>query len=83
MSADPTGWQDDGSYIPCPECKLEPVVYEGPGVPVRQPGTIHRSTCPTVPHLSPEAQERLRAKMADIARCEREAWIKSRGAWIR
>lgn len=67
-----SGWQPDGSYVPCPKCGYEPAPHSGPGTPVRMPGTIHHSTCPTVPDLRPSPE--LLAQLAEIRACERRAW---------
>lgn len=70
-----TGWQPDGIYVPCPECRWAPPVEHNPppGRPVRRPGTSHYGDCPTIPRLSAEAQRELQAALDDIARCRRRA----------
>lgn len=74
MSAE-TGWQANGSYVPCPECRWAPAVERNPppGRPVQYPGTSHYGDCPTIPRLSPEAQRELQAALDEIARCRRRA----------
>ncbi len=71
-----TGWQPDGSYVPCPECEWTPAVERNspPGRPVHFPGTSHYGDCSTVPRLSPETQRQLQDALDDIARCRRRAW---------
>ncbi len=87
VTAVDTGWQEDGSYVPCPECQWTPSPDPpGPGVPVyaipHRPGSSgHRSTCPTVA-LSPEAQQRVRTKFDEIDRARRIAWANARNCWI-
>lgn len=75
-----TGWQKDGSYVPCPECHWAPRVERNPlpGVAVHMPGTTHHGDCPTVPRLTPEDEARLRADLDAIAECHRRAWAESR-----
>ena len=59
----------------CPECKYEPRTVElpFPSVVVPMPGTPHHTWCPTVPRLSPEAWERVQAKIDDVERARRRA----------
>lgn len=73
-----TGWQADGSYVPCPECKWRPPTWDGPGTPVRLAGTIHNGWCPTIPRLSPEAERELRARLKEFDDCRRRAWAHAR-----
>lgn len=75
MSASSTGWQKDGSYVSCQECKWAPPVERRPrpGQPVNHTGTVHYGDCPTIPRLSPEAQRRLHAALEESARCRRRA----------
>ena len=61
-----SGYQADGSYVPCPECRYVPPEDTSPSfavaIPVmpRKPGVaIHRGDCPTVPQVSRETQDRL------------------------
>ena len=75
---DETGWQSDGSYVPCPDCKVEPRMYDGPGTAVHMPGTVHDADCPRVPHLSPEAEAKLLADLREIDECRRRAWANAR-----
>lgn len=72
---DATGWQADGSYVPCPECRWVPPVERNPppGRPVRL-GTSHYGDCPTVPRLSPESEKRLREDLREMDRCRARAW---------
>lgn len=56
-----TGWQEDGSYVPCSECRWKP--------PTEHPG----SGAPA-PLLSREAQARLQADLDEMARCRHRAW---------
>jgi hypothetical protein len=68
-----TGWQRDGSYVPCPECRWEPRVERDPppGFPIHLPSTTHHGDCPTIPRLT-RAQERdLRDRLADMDRVRR------------
>lgn len=64
----------------CPECKATPAPHRGPGVPVRMPGTLHRSDCPTVAWMksTPESRARLQEKLDAITECERRAWREAR-----
>jgi hypothetical protein len=75
-----TGWQKDGSYIPCPECRWEPEKPRRPmiGTPLGRFGTIHYGDCSTVPRLSREAEKELRETLDDIDRCQRDAWANAR-----
>lgn len=72
-SSGPTGWQPDGSYVPCPACRWEPKPERNPapGVPIRHPGTTHYGDCPTVPRLSPEDERELRARLTEMDRVRR------------
>lgn len=66
-----TGWQEDGSYVSCPECLWEPAPEPRnklPGKVVRSPMTWHYSDCPTVPQLSPEKQKELQKRLDDMDR---------------
>lgn len=75
-----TGLQPDGSYIPCPECRYEPPVYDLPGEPIRMPGTTHRSDCPKVSLImDPEAAAKLRADLDAIRENHRRAWRDMQG----
>lgn len=81
MSGEGTGWQDDGSYVPCPECEWAPPIERNPPPGRRlggQTGTYHDGDCPTVPHLSPEAQRELQAALDEISRCRRRAMASAR-----
>ena len=80
VERNPTGWQADGSYIPCPECGWEPpkMRHEPPGVPVRLPGTTHHGDCPTVPRFSPEQERRLRDDIAEMDRVRRRGAAEGR-----
>ena len=77
----PIGWQEDGSYVPCPECRWKPEPErEGgpPGVAIhvmpRRPGSAtHHGDCPTVA-LSRDARERLETRLAEFDECRRRAW---------
>lgn len=77
-----TGWQPDGSYVPCPSCDWTPAPDNRPGVAIHWPGTTHRNDCPTIPRLSPEARAELQRKLEDIARAHRDAWRAARDMWI-
>jgi hypothetical protein len=79
-----TGWQDDGSYVPCPECGYTPAPDnpDMPGVAIHIPGTIHESSCPKVPNLSPEAADKLREKLKEMDRVRARGWAEARNAWI-
>ena len=70
MSAE-TGWQTDGTYVPCPVCGWEPEPDRGPGVLVRWPGTTHHRTCSRVPDLSPSPE--LLIKLREIEDAHRRA----------
>lgn len=61
----------------CPECRCEEPPHTGPGVPVKRPGTLHHAWCPTLPHLSPEAEEEMRRGLDQIADARRRAWAES------
>lgn len=80
LSRDPTpmrnktGWQPDDTYVPCPKCNYVPPRHEGPGIPVRMGGTIHKSDCPTIPRPSPEAERALRERLREMDRCRARAW---------
>lgn len=56
--ADVTGWQADGTYVPCPECQWAPRAERKPPPvrPVQFPGTSHHADCPTVPRLSSDIE---------------------------
>jgi hypothetical protein len=75
-----TGWQEDGSYVPCPECNWTPPVPRNPppGVPVRMPGTTHHGDCPTVPRLTPEQERKLHADLAEMDRVRRRGAAEAR-----
>lgn len=80
-----TGWQADGTYEPCDECRLLPEPdrdTDAPGVPIRMDYTaIHRGDCPKV-NLSREAQERLDRFIDEADRCRARAAVEARTAWI-
>jgi hypothetical protein len=62
----------------CSICKPDPLpAHRGLGVPVPLAGVRHRSDCPSLPHLSAEAKERLRVQLADIAAARRRAYVES------
>lgn len=71
-----TGWQKDGTYVPCQACKWEPPTERlfPASKALHFPGTTHHGDCPTIPHLTPEAEARLREDLAEMARCRRRAW---------
>lgn len=71
-------------YVPCPECHyIDPGLFsDGFGVPVRLGGTSHPQNCPTIPKLSPEAEERLRRDLEEMDRCRRRAEVESRNYFI-
>lgn len=78
MSAEPTGWQDDGTYVPCPECKWAPPA-ENPelaafSTPLHWGGTTHHGSCPVIPRLSPEDERALHDRLAEMDR------VRTRGA---
>lgn len=73
-----TGWQPDGSYMPCPACKWEPQPDDGPGRLVRFPGTTHSGDCPTIPRLSREQERELQAKLREMDECRARAWVEAR-----
>lgn len=79
-----TGWQRDGTYVSCPECKWAPPTERlyPPGKALHFPGTTHHGDCPTVPRLSPEADARLREDLAEMARCRRRAMADAHNYWI-
>lgn len=52
--------------------------YDGPGVPITLGGQRHKSSCPTVPHLSREAEAKLRADLDEMDRMRRRAEVESR-----
>lgn len=60
----------------CPDCKLIRKPYDGPdfGTPIEMPGMIHKNNCPRVPHLSKDADAKLREDLEEIRRCHRRAW---------
>lgn len=58
----------------CLICKPRLEVAEGPGVPVYQPGVIHRAECPTLPHLTAEQRAEFQAFCEELRRCQRRAW---------
>ena len=60
----------------CPVCKYTLPVdrYERPGKGILNPGTYHYNDCPTIPHLSAEAEARLQENLDEIACCRRRAW---------
>lgn len=66
----------------CPECRYEEPVYDGQGVPVRAPGVVHRSGCPTVPRPSPEAAADLRQQLDEMTRARGRAMHEARDIWI-
>jgi hypothetical protein len=78
------GYQKDGSYIPCPDCKHIPAPDpEGPGIVIpvlpRTPGTaIHNGGCPQVPRISDET----RHKLIEMDRQRRRAEVESRNFFI-
>ncbi len=76
MSA--TGWQPDGSYVPCPECRWEPEPDNGPGRAVRFPGTTHRGDCPTIPRMSREDERALHDKLDEMDRVRRRGAAEAR-----
>lgn len=80
-----TGYQPDGSYIPCPECRYVPPVDEdeGPGCRISgQRGTIHESDCPTVPNLSQRDREELWERLREMDRCRGRAAVAARNYWV-
>ena len=60
----------------CITCKPELEVHTGPGTPVYMHGVTHRSECPLVPHLSPEAIAEYNAFCDEVRACQRRAWEK-------
>jgi hypothetical protein len=76
----PTGWQNDGSYVPCTECGWVPPVERNPppGVPIRMGGTVHYGDCPTVPRLSPSDALALRDRLAEMDRVRRRGAAEAR-----
>ncbi len=74
------GWQKDGTYVPCQECKWDPPTERlyPPGKALHFPGTTHEGDCPTIPRLSREAERKLQADLDEIARCQRRAWASAR-----
>lgn len=64
MSA--TGWQPDGSYVPCVSCGWEPPPdpprrRNHPGEPVRMTGwTFHHAHCSTIPRPTAEDERKQR-----------------------
>lgn len=64
----------------CEVCKPE-MPPDSPGA-VPMPGVRHRSTCPLLPHLSSEAEDQLRADLAEMGRLRRRAEVESRNIMI-
>lgn len=78
-----TGWQKDGSYVPCEACGWEPAPVPRrrnrlPGKAVHWPGTTHYGDCSTIPRLTAEDEAKLRADLDAIRECHRRAWAESR-----
>lgn len=71
LAVQATGWQADGSYVPCPECEYVPQAFDGPGIPLHIPGTIHKSTCPAVSRLSPTDERELHDRLNEMDRVRR------------
>ncbi len=72
-----TGWQRDGSYVPCEECHWTPYPEpEGiPGFALRNlHETGHRKDCPTVPRFTADQERDLRERLDEMDR------VRSRGA---
>lgn len=67
-----TGWQDDGSYVPCPDCGWKPAPHKGPGIPVRQAGTTHNGDCPQFAWIA-ESERELAPVLEAMARARRRA----------
>lgn len=56
--------------------------HDGSGIPVTLGGQRHRSTCRTIPQLSPEAEHKLYEDLAAMDRLRRRAAAESRNIWI-
>lgn len=79
MSPLATGWQSDGTYLPCPACRWEPPTERlRPGAAYHFPGTTHHGDCPTIPRLSPAQQRELQAKLDEMDRVRRRGAAKAR-----
>jgi len=70
-----TGWQVDGTYVPCKDCGYIPPPENTnlPGVAWRSDETWHFNNCPTVPQLSSESKDRLRRTLDEMDEKRREA----------
>lgn len=70
----------------CEQCGAETFEpgdpYDGPGFPVLMGGTRHRSNCPTVPHLSPQAEAQLRSDLAEMDKVRRRGAHEARNLMI-
>ena len=79
-----TGWQADGSYVPCPECRWAPAVERNPapGIPVRFPGTTHHGDCPTVQIMSRAEEAELRDRLVEMDRVRRRGAAEAANYWI-
>jgi hypothetical protein len=49
-------------------------VHDGPGIPVYQPGVVHRADCPEVPRLSAEQIAEYHRFCDEVRACQRRAW---------
>jgi hypothetical protein len=76
-----TGWQPDGSYVPCPECGWTPAPEprNSPGgEAVRMPGTTHHGDCPTVQILTPAERRALTERLIEMDRVRRRGAAEAR-----
>lgn len=72
----------------CPVCKIEPPKSAHPDyiTPIYMPGVRHDASnrdCPSVPRLSPERAERLKARLAALDDARWRAWVDSHNVWVR
>lgn len=78
------GYQEDGSYVPCPECWYvpEPERTDLPGRSIGPRFTeYHRGGCPKV-SMPREVREQMQAKFREWDECRGRAEVASRSAWI-
>lgn len=78
-----TGYQPDGSYIPCPDCRYQPPSEEDIpfSVPLRAGfTTLHDADCPTggIPRGTPEEERELREKLDEMDRVRRRGYASAR-----
>jgi hypothetical protein len=76
-----SGWQPDGSYIPCPECGAAPVTEHEAGADV--PAVTHRIDCSRLPGPTADGAATRRADAEAVDRVRRAGEAEARLSALR